>query len=398
MQPNEAGDPIALNSHGMAALSRHDFAQAARFFEQAARLDPTAKVLWINLATAQRQLGADAAERAALDQVLALDQTDFMANLRLAQWHERRGESADAAARWRGVIALAPAIEQRSPELQALLDHAQTYIAQEHSALAAVLDSQMKEAIDGAAPSARRRFGAAMDFALGRRSIYANECSGLYYPFLPADEYFDRELFPWFEALESHTEAITEEFLAIYRRPDAGFAPYVKQPAGTPQNRWTQLDGSTDWSSLYLWKYGVPNQPVCDACPATAAAIAAVPSAALPGRAPTAFFSVLAPHSHIPPHTGVTNTRAIVHLPLIVPPDCAFRVGGERREWVVGQAFAFDDTIEHEAWNGSDELRAVLILDVWNPHLSQEERDLIAQFYEVADASGHRPQMLDVSS
>ena len=105
------------------------------------------------------------------------------------------------------------------------------------------------------------------------------------------------------------------------------------------------------------------------------------PDATIPGKAPSAFFSILRPGKHIPPHTGVTNTRAIVHLLLVVPGQCRFRVGGETREWVEGEAFAFDDTIEHEAINESDKDRIVLIFDTWNPHLSERERELLRQFY-----------------
>jgi len=76
--------------------------------------------------------------------------------------------------------------------------------------------------------------------------------------------------------------------------------------------------------------------------------------------------------------------RSIVHLGLIVPEGCGFRVGGETREWRVGEAFVFDDTIEHEAWNRSNEDRAVLIIDVWNPHLSEHEREMICRFYGAA--------------
>ena len=82
----------------------------------------------------------------------------------------------------------------------------------------------------------------------------------------------------------------------------------------------------------------------------------------------------------------MTNVRSVVHLPLIVPPGCSFRVGGETRIWVRGEAFAFDDTIEHEAWNRSDHDRAVLIIDVWNPHLSDDERGMICRLYGAADA------------
>jgi aspartyl/asparaginyl beta-hydroxylase (cupin superfamily) len=85
-------------------------------------------------------------------------------------------------------------------------------------------------------------------------------------------------------------------------------------------------------------------------------------------------FSILAPRTRIPPHVGVNNARLIVHLPLIVPPGCGFRVGGQTRPWEPGRAFVFDDTIEHEAWNDSDEPRAVLILDTWNPAVTPAER------------------------
>ena len=74
----------------------------------------------------------------------------------------------------------------------------------------------------------------------------------------------------------------------------------------------------------------------------------------IPGYAPTVFFSILDAKSHIPAHTGSTNTRVIVHTPLVIPPSCKFRVGSETREWRPGEVWAFDDTIEHEAWNESD--------------------------------------------
>jgi aspartyl/asparaginyl beta-hydroxylase (cupin superfamily) len=85
-------------------------------------------------------------------------------------------------------------------------------------------------------------------------------------------------------------------------------------------------------------------------------------------------FSILEPHTRIPPHTGSSNVRATVHLPLVVPGGCGFRVGAETRIVEAGKAWAFDDTIEHEAWNDSAEPRAILILDTWNPFLTEAER------------------------
>jgi aspartate beta-hydroxylase len=85
-------------------------------------------------------------------------------------------------------------------------------------------------------------------------------------------------------------------------------------------------------------------------------------------------FSVFTPGTHLLAHRGVTNTRSVGHLPLVVPPDCALKVGGEEHAWREGEVVVFDDTYEHEAWNRSEQLRVVLIFDIWNPHMSEVER------------------------
>ena len=102
----------------------------------------------------------------------------------------------------------------------------------------------------------------------------------------------------------------------------------------------------------------------------------------MPNRAPVAFFSALKPGTHIPPHNGATNTRLTVHLPLIIPPDCGLRVGGETHVWKPGELVLFDDTIQHEAWNFSDQLRVVLIFDTWHPMLTDLEKRLVAHTVE----------------
>ena len=169
--------------------------------------------------------------------------------------------------------------------------------------------------------------------------------------------------------------------------------PQATQSSG-PTSRWTREPrqtcgaSSTDRSTgaCFLWEYGTPNPAIIERCPQTAAILEKLPLQRIPGRAPNAFFSLLRPGKVIPPHTGVTNTRAIVHLALDIPPACGLRVGGETREWVEGRAFAFDDTIEHEAWNHSDRRRAVLIVDCWNPHLSERERAAIVAYFAASDA------------
>lgn len=388
----QAIDPKAENSAGMAALRSGDFAGAERHFAAAAGADPKASPLWRNLAHARRELGDDHGEAAALDAAIAADRTDFAAWLRKAQLHSRRGEDGDALAAWSGVMLMAAAIEPKPPALAAQLAEGEAHLSALKARLDAAVDSAIAAPIAALDVPPRRRAQAFVDSVSGRRGIYQNQCAGLYYPFLPADEFFDDHHFPWFATLAQSTDVIRSELLALIADPGESLRPYVRLDQGSPENRWSALDQSLDWGACFLWEYGQPNRAVLDRCPVTAAALAAVPQAVIPGRTPSAFFSMLRPRTRIPAHTGVSNTRAIVHLPLIVPPGCGFRVGGETRNWVAGQPFAFDDTIEHEAWNDSDEMRAVLIFDVWNPHLSHGEQEVIARYYAAADASGLNPE------
>lgn len=384
------GEPQALNLLGLIALDRRDFASAYRYFDGAAQADPSEPALWMNVASAARGLGQNVQERAALDKALGIDQRNLMAWVRVAQLEQRSGEDHRAAESWGKVLALASGLGDIPPPLAETLAQARDYVRTHKARFAQFIETGLADDLEGVEATTRRRFQACLDHEFGRRAIFQNQCSGLYYPFLPADEFFDRKHFPWMEELEARTDAIRAEFLAMIERDQAQVRPYVRQDAGTPRNKWTALDGSLDWGAAFLWEYGVRNAAVCDACPQTVAALEALPRADIPGRAPSAFFSLLKPKSHIPAHTGVTNTRAIIHLPLVVPPGCFFRVGGETRPWEEGVAFAFDDTIDHEAWNDSEYLRVVLIFDVWNPHLTLEEQHLLKQFYATADASKAR--------
>jgi aspartate beta-hydroxylase len=381
----DSGEPTARNYLGAEALARRDGRSAAAHFEVACQREPGERAHWINLATAHRVSGDPQGERAALEQVLAIDQRDLLALIRLAELHERQGEEALAEDRWKAVIALSSSIEDPAPEFVRLLEHARTFVGERRAKLGDAIQAALSDDLTAATAGDRRRMQVAADAWLGRRPIYANRCEGLHYPFLPADEYFDREHFPWLTKLEAATATVAAELEAILADPDPGLTPYIAMPSGTPASKWSPLDKSLDWGAFHLWKEGVRFDEACARAPKTAALVEALPICRIEGRAPNVFFSILKAGSHIPAHTGVTNVRSVVHLPLIVPDGCEFRVGGEIRAWRIGEAFVFDDTIEHEAWNRSGEDRAVLILDVWNPHLSEHEQGLVRQLYAAAD-------------
>jgi len=126
------------------------------------------------------------------------------------------------------------------------------------------------------------------------------------------------------------------------------------------------------------------------------AALDKVPLFAVPDRGPNILFSVLHPGAKIAPHTGFINTRLICHLPLLVPPECGFRVGNDTRAWEPGKAFVFDDTINHEAWNNSDQTRVVLLFDIWRPELSEQETALITSLLQGVDSYSPSKQRWNV--
>ena len=379
-------ETTARNWLGADALARTDAPTAAMHFEVACKREPAERSHWINLAAAHRILDDSTRERAALEEALAIDQTDLLALIRIAELHERLGEETRAAERWSAVLALSSSINDASPEFVKILGHANHYVGEQQDKLVDSIQQALAEELAEASARDQRRMRRAADAWLGQRPIYTNHCEGLHYPFLPADEFFDAEHFPWLGELEAATAVIMAELEAILADPGAGLTPYISLPSGVPASKWSGLDKSLDWGAFHLWKEGERFDEACARAPRTAALVESLPICHIEGRAPNIFFSILKAGSKIPAHTGVTNVRSVVHLPLIVPEGCEFRVGGETRNWVQGQAFAFDDTIEHEAWNRSERDRAVLILDVWNPYLSDHERAMICRLYGAADA------------
>jgi aspartate beta-hydroxylase len=154
----------------------------------------------------------------------------------------------------------------------------------------------------------------------------------------------------------------------------------------TPQEAAAMLRGSGSqaaaWDAYFFYRHGERYDAHCARCPETSALLDRLPLVRIKDHAPETLFSVLRPGTHILPHRGVTNTRLVTHLPLIVPAGCALNVGGEEHAWQEGRCVVFDDTFEHEAWNRGDQTRVVLIFDTWNPDLSEAERAAVTDLVE----------------
>ena len=293
-----------------------------------------------------------------------------------------RNDPRAAIAFYQAALRAAPA--NPAADLGERLRRAQIFVQDRVAEFGRALDAT-RAAVDPADPVAALRLNHALDLVKGQRQLFPQQPSMFYYPYLAQRQFFEREEFAWAPALEAATAEITSELNALVAG-GADFRPYVENNPNRPSRDFHGLNENDAWTALYLWKNGVMNPAVAERCPATVRALEQVPLSYIGERTPSVFFSRLAPGAHIPPHTGMLNSRLICHLPLMVPDGCWLRVGNETREWQAGELLIFDDSIEHEARNPSAETRIVLIFDIWRPELTQAERDGISAIFNAIDA------------
>lgn len=210
--------------------------------------------------------------------------------------------------------------------------------------------------------------------------------TAFFYPDMPHIEFADIRDWHWRIEVEGASAAICEEAAALLAT-DGTFGPYVKRNEERPQGDVHGMLDNNDWSSFNLTRNGSPVKERIAHCPTSWATLSGhAPLCTIANRAPTPMFSLLGAGKRIPPHTGMINTRLICHLPLIVPGEGALRVGHTPRQWVQGEMFAFDDSVEHEAWNNAAQDRIVLIFDVWRPELEPAERNQIDALFAAVDS------------
>jgi aspartyl/asparaginyl beta-hydroxylase (cupin superfamily) len=378
----------------VAALQSGQPAVARAIFEQLLASGPADSALMTALALAHRALGESTRAMRVVEAVLAADPEHIRALLLKGALLAEAGDKPAATAFFSRALHLAGDGEGAPPEIREELRRARSYCDERNRSLAAALERSMAAA-GLASARAGERFNEAVDILFGRRQRFVQEPRYFYFPGLPSIPFMERAAFPFLDALERESEAIRTELAALIADP-AAFEPYVKADPARPANAQAGMAGNPDWSAHYLWKDGVPQAENLARCPRTAAAIERLPLCRMPNRSPSVLFSRLAPGAHIPAHNGLVNTRLIGHLPLIVPRGCRFRVGNHTREWVEGRAWLFDDSIEHEAWNDSNEERVILLFEVWRPELSEEERRAVCALFEAIDLESGRVAAWDV--
>jgi len=365
-----------LRARADRAAAAGDAAAARALLEQLVTAVPDSLDHRMKLAAMCRAGGDIPAALNAVHGALEIAPLDFMALLMRASLLERIGDRQAGEAYGR-------AIAQRpegalAAQVAAALAHGEARHAEHLAASEARLAGATAAAEAAATPDEAARIVRFRSNALRRTRVYHSDPTHFHFPGLAEREFHDRAAFPWLGELEAATDTITAELEAVMAAERAELVPYIQYAAHEPLQQWRPLNQSRDWTAIHLWRNGAQVPANARHCPQTMALLDRFGQPRIAGCSPNAMFSLLAPHTAIPPHVGVSNARLVCHLPLVVPAGCWFRVGAERREWRRGQAWVFDDTIEHEAMNPSDDLRIVFIFDLWHPDLGAAERDAVA--------------------
>jgi aspartyl/asparaginyl beta-hydroxylase (cupin superfamily)/predicted TPR repeat methyltransferase len=370
------GHPKLALRRAQQLIGAKDPRAALGLLNEAAARDSKDPEIPLYLALAYHQIGDFEAAIRAYDATLAIDPYHYLALLSKGAVLEKLGRTKQAAGVYRDALKVAPPDEHLSPSLRGPTEQARHVVEVHARALAAKIRSKTDALRAELADKNLERFEECVDIFAGLKPVFVQQPVLLNFPRLPAIPFFERAQFAWLERLEAATDTIRDELIAVIDEHQEGFRPYVAYPPHVP-HRMLGLNHSKAWSALDFWRDGKRNEETCRRCPRTFELLQTLPLINQPGFGPNAMFSVLEAHTRIPPHTGSANTRSVVHLPLILPEKCWFRVGNDVREWKMSKAWVFDDTIEHEAANDSDEVRVILIFDVWNPMLSEAERRLV---------------------
>lgn len=185
------------------------------------------------------------------------------------------------------------------------------------------------------------------------RDIYDRRIVGP--PILAMDEYF-----PDGRKFVAAWQAIRDEALAVAQHLEQVPRFHDIMPEQTP----ISANDDRDWRMFIIKAYGAEVPTNMALCPVLTSIVDSLPDVL------SASFSFVASKKHIPPHRGPFRGILRFYLGLSMPlaedgrPASVLTVAGEQHRIGDGEALLWDDTYTHEVWNGSDQVRAALLLDV----------------------------------
>lgn len=371
---------------GVQALRTGDAARAYSLFSEAVSQDDSDRNALMGLALSARALRKPEDALAAAGKLLDHEPKNWQALIVKADALDMAGKRNEASACYLEAVNAAPPNDQLPAEALAELNRAR----QACSAAAAQYENYLRERVrqlgvfDG---SGRSRGEQALDVLFGRKQIYLQQPEKFYFPELPQIQFYDPSDYEWTKRIVEKTAEIKKELEGLIASNDR-FEPYVPKDAPSPHVRSNSLAGNPDWGAFHFIKEGVVQKENAAQCPNTMGALALAPQPNVRGQSPVALFSRLKPGARIPPHHGLLNTRLICHLPIVAPEGCVLRVGNQERRWRTGEMLMFDDSIEHEAHNPTNQDRVVLLFDIWRPELSEDDRAFVTTVFNAIEEFG----------
>lgn len=373
------------------ALLRGDALRARQMLHELVQTHPNDAQLGLDHAVVLAESGQLNDASASLDALLRTHPKHFPAWLLLGQVKDAAGDGIGALRAWYRAVTgaqraglwkdqdttppalLAPvihAIEQVRVSRRELLFDAYEDLRRQHGA------NELKR-VDRALSGYLREWDSTPKDSRQRPKFF-------FFPDLPNPAYHDPCLHPWASRLQSCFAAIRDDALRVWQQ-DQRFQDFLELSEKGRMEDYLGGDGvAPAWEAFFFYRHGERFDANHARCPKTSEALESIELCRIADQAPEICFSVLKPGSHILPHHGVSNVRLVMHLPLVVPPDCALNViGFGEHHWQEGRLMMFDDTFQHEAWNRSKETRIVLLMDCWNPHLTPVERLAVKQLIEM---------------
>jgi len=169
------------------------------------------------------------------------------------------------------------------------------------------------------------------------------------------------ETFPELREIDHSYEDIRTELLGLLG--DQAELPRYHDIDKTQYEISGTVDTDRNWNVFMLYAMGEKPDDNRARCPRTAEALDKIPNLW------QAFFSILDAGKSIPAHNGPYSGYLRYHLGLKVPDEKppSIRVKDTVYTWQEGESVLFDDSWNHEVMNEAEDIRAVLIVDVFRP-------------------------------
>lgn len=388
------GQPTALRALADIAMHREDAPRALGFLAEAVRRHPNDQELTLSYAAVLVKAHNLPEATDWLERAVARDAKFHAAWLFLGQLRDAKGDTygalrawyeaiigAQRAGLWLGEDTTTPQmLQQVIRAVEKVRKGREILLYESYGELRQQLGAAAVGRVDKALAGYLRKWNATPPDSRQRPRFF-------YFPDLPDLPYHDPFLQPWAAQLQSSVDVIRNDAQRVFAE-DQKFQPFlVSKGSNQTQEHISGSGTAPAWDAFFFYRHGERFDKNHDRCPDTSAVLESIELCRISDQAPEICFSVLGPGTQIMPHYGVSNVRLVMHLPLLIPGNCALNlIDAGEHHWEQGNLVMFDDTFQHEAWNRSDTPRIVLLMDCWNPHLTSVEKTAVKQLIEMITA------------